>query len=247
MGVVAPSPGRSSTTAARSPNPRIPTRTGFTFNGWFDAALGGSAWDFSGDAVTSATMLFAHWTGITYAAAFDSRGGSAVGAQTVGYDALATEPTDPTRTGYAFTGWFTAPSGGAAWDFGTDTLLADTTLYAQWSPIDYAVTFDSQGGSAVAGLTANYGDLLTEPAEPTRSGYTFAGWFTAPTGGEQWDFATDPTMTTAVLYAHWELEAGELALTGDPVMLEIQLAFALLTLGGVLLVVGRRFRLRRGR
>jgi uncharacterized repeat protein (TIGR02543 family) len=289
--------------------PAAPTREGFTFDGWFDAASGGSAWDFGTDTVTSATTLYAQWTAITYTVTYNAQGGSAVGAETVSSGSLATQPGDPTRTGYTFDGWYTASSGGAAWDFGADTLLADTTLFAQWTAIDYAVTFDSQGGSAVSDVTANYGDLLTEPTgpvltgyrfdgwftapsggtawdfatndvtdnltlyaywselatvtfvsssdavpsqsvvvgdfaaeppAPTRPGYTFAGWFTASTGGEQWTFAADPAMSDVVLYAHWELVAGALATTGDPVMVEVQLAFALFLLGALLLVVGGR-------
>jgi uncharacterized repeat protein (TIGR02543 family) len=86
------------------------------------------------------------------------------------------------------------------------------------------------------------GDFAAEPPAPTRPGYTFAGWFTASTGGEQWTFAADPAMSDVVLYAHWELVAGALATTGDPVMVEGQVGLALFLLGAMLLAFGRRSR-----
>ncbi len=183
--------------------PTDPTRTGFTFDGWFDASTGGTAWDFTTGEVTSATTLYAQWTAITFDVDYDSQGGSAVGSETVGYDALATEPAVPTRTGYSFDGWFTASSGGTLWDFDADTLLADLTLYAQWTAIEYTVTFNSQGGSAVVSETVAFDGMVTEPADPTRPGYTFNGWFDAGSGGTLWDFGATTVTSTMTLFAQW--------------------------------------------
>ena len=68
-----------------------------------------------------------------YAVTFNSQGGSAVPAQTVEEGGLAEEPTAPTRTGYAFTGWYREAECLTAWNFATDVVTADLTLYAGWA------------------------------------------------------------------------------------------------------------------
>ena len=64
------------------------------------------------------------------------------------------------------------------------------------------VTFDSQGGSEVASKDVNVNNPVEEPVTPTRSGYSFRGWYTAASGGERWDF-TKPVAADMTLYAQW--------------------------------------------
>lgn len=68
----------------------------------------------------------------TYTVTFDVDGGSAVESQQVESGGRATEPTDPTKTGFTFGGWFADSGRTAAWDFDNSTVLADTTIYAKW-------------------------------------------------------------------------------------------------------------------
>ena len=186
--------------------PTDPTRTGYTFDGWYDASSGGNLWDFANNTITSTTSIYAYWTIDTYTVSFDSQGGSAVTSQDVDYGNLVTEPTDPTRTGYHLDGWYDAPSGGNLWDFANDTVPDNNmTLYAYWTIDTYTVTFDSQGGSAVASQDVDYDNLATEPTAPTRLGYTFSGWYDAPSGGNQWDFANDTVLGNMSLYAYWSI------------------------------------------
>ena len=87
-----------------------------------------------------------------------------------------------TRTGYSFAGWNTQPDGnGTAYDneavmTATATDKGPVTLYAQWTVHQYTISFDSNGGTPVASITQNYGTAVSAPADPTRDGYTFAGW-----------------------------------------------------------------------
>jgi uncharacterized repeat protein (TIGR02543 family)/LPXTG-motif cell wall-anchored protein len=75
------------------------------------------------------------------------------------------------------------------------------------------VVFDSQGGSAIADGETFTGESVDDPGRPTRAGYTFGGWFTAPTGGEEVDFPFVHGQTEDfTLFARWELNA--LATTG---------------------------------
>ena len=90
---------------------------------------------------------------------------------------LATRPDDPTATpGYTFGGWNKAD--GTAWDYASDKVTDNITLYAKWIANTYTVTFDTAGGTEIAPITQGYGTAITAPAAPTREGYTFIGWDT---------------------------------------------------------------------
>ena len=64
------------------------------------------------------------------------------------------------------------------------------------------VTFDSQGGSQVPSQDITVGEFVSQPDDPTRTGYRFLGWYTAATGGARWDF-TQPVTGDQTLYAQW--------------------------------------------
>ena len=88
---------------------------------------------------------------------------------------LATRPDAPAATpGYTFGGWNKAD--GTAWDYASDKVTDNITLYAKWAANTYTITFDTAGGSEIAPITQDYGTHITAPADPTREGYTFIGW-----------------------------------------------------------------------
>ena len=88
---------------------------------------------------------------------------------------LATRPDAPAATpGYTFGGWNKAD--GTAWDYASDKVTDNITLYAKWAANTYTITFDTAGGSEIAPITQDYGTAITAPANPTREGYTFIGW-----------------------------------------------------------------------
>ena len=90
---------------------------------------------------------------------------------------LATRPDAPAATpGYTFGGWNKAD--GTAWDYASDKVTDNITLYAKWAANTYTITFDTAGGSEIAPITQDYGTVITAPANPTREGYTFIGWDT---------------------------------------------------------------------
>jgi uncharacterized repeat protein (TIGR02543 family) len=185
--------------------------TGYTFAGWNTAANGGStsyapAATFS---ITSNTTLYAQWTPASYTVTFGANGGNTPSptSKSVTYNATYGALATVTRTGYAFSGWFTAPSGGTEITSGTTVAItAAQTLYAHWTPSNYTVTFNANGGdtpsptSKSVTYNATYGALATV----TRAGYIFDGWFTASTGGTLVTSGT--TVGTAgdhTLYAQW--------------------------------------------
>ena len=87
-------------------------------------------------------------------------------------NAPAARPADPTKEGYTFIGWY---NGESEWDFETP-VTADLTLTAKWQLNRYTITFDTAGGSEVPSITQDYGTAIIAPANPTKTGYTFAGW-----------------------------------------------------------------------
>lgn len=135
----------------------------------------------------------------------DESGNAAVVTET--YDTSYGLPVDPTRVGHTFLGWYTAREGGS--EITEDTVVKTTTaqtLYAHWQALAPTITFDPQDGTvSPASQTITYGSAYTLPT-PTRTGYTFDGWYTAATGGTMIaDEGTSAFLVDQTLYAHWSI------------------------------------------
>ena len=206
------SEGGSAVSSISGPNgsaitlPAAPTYAGYTFDGWFLAASGGTALT-SPYTLTGSLTLYAQWTAnATDTITFNSEGGSAVSSISGPNGSAITLPAAPTYAGYTFDGWFLAASGGTALT-SPYTLTGSLTLYAQWTAnATDTVTFNSEGGSAVSSISGPNGSAITLPAAPTYAGYTFDGWFLAASGGTA---LTSPyTLTGSLtLYAQWTANA----------------------------------------
>ena len=118
--------------------------------------------------ITADTTVKAVWKAKSYTITFDTAGGSAIAPITQAYGSSVSAPSNPTKTGYTFAGWDkTIPS----------TMPAeDMTITASWTINQYTITFDTDGGSTIDPITQNYGTAIVAPANPTKDGYTFAGW-----------------------------------------------------------------------
>lgn len=148
----------------------------------------------------------------TYKVTFDSNGGSAVAPQTVKKNGFAKQPANPAREGYTFDSWYTAANGGQKFSFRT-AITGNIRLYAHWKSNNsevqtYKVTFDSNGGSVVLPQTVEKYGLVKQPADPTRDGYTFDGWYAAADGGQKFSFNIAVT-GNIILYAHWKRNSPE--------------------------------------
>ena len=106
-----------------------------------------------------------------YTVTFQSEGGSEVASQ-IRANAPAARPADPTKEGYTFIGWY---NGESEWDFETP-VTADLTLTAKWQLNQYTITFKPENGGQDIVIKQDYGTAITAPANPTKTGYTFAGW-----------------------------------------------------------------------
>ncbi len=139
----------------------------------------------------------------SYNVVFDSDGGTNVPAQSVKEGEKVQKPADPIREGYRFLGWYRDAEGSQVFDFERDTVTSDLTLYAKWIAI-YDVTFSVNGGSTVASQQVENGDFVEKPADPTRFGYTFEGWYKDMDLTMPWDFASDVVTKDITLYACWK-------------------------------------------
>ena len=188
-----------------------PTYTGYSFTGWYSAPTGGTLVGTAGASYSpsSSLTLYAQWTADTYSIVFDANGG-AVSPLSLSYStgsAPLVLPT-PQRSGYVSDGWFSAATGGTPVGAGGSsyTPTASTTLYAQWTADTYLVTYVGDGAtispSSVSYTTGT--SALTLPS-PIFAGYTFAGWFSAATGGSLIGLVGAAYTPTApvTLFAQW--------------------------------------------
>ena len=123
---------------------------------------------------------------------------------TVVEDSLLSEPTEPAREGFEFAGWYKDAEFTQAWQFTTDQVNSNVTLYAKWSMPMINVTFDTDGGSAISPLGFEIESLINVPSKPTKENYTFAGWYKNSEKTEIFDFANDVISEDTTLYAKWK-------------------------------------------
>ena len=171
--------------------PEDPTKTGYTFKKW--------------DTEIPATMpvtpeggliITAEWTINSYKITFDSDGGTKVDDAPYNYGAQTAAPDPaPTKTGYTFDCW---TLNGVEYTFGTMP-ANDVSLKAKWTVNQYTISFDSDGGTAVSPITKDYNTAVTAPDAPTKTGYTFAGWYL---GENKYTFDKMPAEDIE-LTAHW--------------------------------------------
>ncbi len=127
--------------------PTAPTKTGYTFGGWYTDAAGTTAYNFD-SSVTADITLYAKWVVEPRTVTFDSNGGSTVVPVTVDYGTAVTAPAVPTRNGYTFDGWYIDSECKTIYDF-TTPVTANITLYAKWTYVPvYIPDTDSSGGSS---------------------------------------------------------------------------------------------------
>ena len=172
--------------------PTDPTKAGYTFAGWSPAV--------PATMPLNGATLTAQWTVNQYTITFNSDGGTDVDPITQDYGSAVTAPTDPTKAGYTFAGW--SPAVPATMP------LNGATLTAQWTVNQYTITFDSDGGSRLStDITRPYGSSVTAPTDPTKAGYTFAGWGPAVP-------ATMP-LNGATLTAQWTVNQYTITFNSD--------------------------------
>ena len=180
---------------------------------WLDG--NGNSYEPGGSVPADVTTLTVQWTAPTYAVTLNTNGGTiADGKDVTGYTygVGATLPTDVTRTGYTFKGWYDNESltgspvtaiGGAE--------TGNKEYWAKWEINQYTIAYDLAGGTAEGNpdtYTIETGAFTL--TDPTRSGYTFTGWSGTGLDGENNMTVTIPTGSTGnrTYTAHWRYNGG---------------------------------------
>ncbi|WP_155590758.1 InlB B-repeat-containing protein [Lysinibacillus cavernae] len=194
--------------------PPVPTKTGYTFDGWYKEAALTNVWDFTKDMVTGDTTLYAKWDVTQYEVTFNSDGGSMVASQFVTPNTKATAPPVPKKLGYIFDGWYKNNAFSAPWDFTTDVVTEAITLYGKWTTNPtYTVIYDKNGatGGTVPLDNKAYEDndsvtVQDNRGQLVRTNYTFKGWNTQA-DGKGTSYVEKATFqmrkTDVTLYAEW--------------------------------------------
>lgn len=168
--------------AAASAPADNPTKTGYTFSKWVTADGGSTGYDFANETVTGKTSVYASWTPVTYTITYDLAGGTLPAGKTNPADyTIETEDItlqNPECAGYTFAGW----SGtGLAADSTTVTIAKGSTgnrkYTANWTAKTYGITLNGNGGTGDDLTGYTYGQGAALPANWTKTGYTFAGWY----------------------------------------------------------------------
>ena len=156
---------------------------------------------------------------------FETNGGGAMENAFVEQGSALQKPEDPVKKNNTFNGWYTDKKLKEQYDF-TKILTSDITLYAKWTPVSvggvdtdggtyvpapqppegvtsYKITFNSMGGSEVTEQYVESGQCATQPEDPVKENYVFAGWFKNSGLTEEYDFSASVTKNTT-LYAKWE-------------------------------------------
>ena len=196
----------------------VPTLPGYKFSCWYDERYG-YGYFYPGESFTinKSITLTAQWYAASYVVTFDPTGGTVPSTRSVVkyghkyYDSLVPAnislPT-PVKEGYTFLGWYTKPeSGTQVTDKTIVTATSDHTLYAQWQPNNYTVSYDANGGTGAPTqqIKIHAEDLTLRTGVPTREGYRFKGWSTSANGTPEYSsgavYSKDANVT---LYAVWE-------------------------------------------
>ena len=209
------------TSGATSINiPDNPIKDGFVFDGWF--------WDnqtfqrpftansLLNEPITNNITVYAKWisedlVNSPFTIVFDVQGGSVISSQTVLFRQFASKPNDPTRLGYLFGGWYKDTNYNTEWNFTTDKIESNVTLYAKWNLLteDYHIIhFVTNFETTVPSQQVLKGSGLVAPTV-NRIGYTLEGWYTSLNNGEtldeKWAFTTNTVNSNFTLYAKWNI------------------------------------------
>ena len=197
------------------------SKTGYTFNSWNTKADNSGTPYKNNQSVKNLTStnkdtfnLYAHWNANTYTVKYNGNGntGGTTNSSTHTYNIEKNlTPNGFSKTGYTFNSWNTKADGtGTRYKNKqavvnlTSTNKDTINLYAQWILNRYTLTYDSNGGTSCSSKVLNYNDNFDLSCSPTKTGYTFNGWYTDKTNGTKVTTANRIQQNTTI-YAHWTL------------------------------------------
>ena len=173
--------------------PTAPTKEGYTFDGWYKEAGCVNVWNFAADVVTDDITLYAKWRINLYTVTFDAQGGSNVTALTnVAYNTVIAEPAAPTKENYDFNGWYKETDCINAWNFATDVVTGNITLYAKWDIIDGIHTPQVTAFTVYPNPTTGKVNIKTNVELPEIRVFTVHGSYIRTVTGNEVDLSNLP-------------------------------------------------------
>lgn len=192
-----------------------PSKTGYTFNGWVVSKADGN-WSVGENVTANPAGKYGNitiepkWTANSYTLSFDAnKTGAQVSpsSKAVTFDSVAGDLPVPTLTAYSFDGWFTAATNGTQVTKDTVYKTADnSTVYAHWTPVTYNITFNTDGGNSISGITYDIEDTSVSLPTPVKTGYTFSHWIVEEQEGN-WTAGSTVNGTLASNYGNIGLKA----------------------------------------
>ena len=182
----------------------------YTFDGWSPSVT-----PVTGD--VTYTAVFTSTPIVRHTITFETNGGSAISDAQVKDGEVLSVPTAPTKSGYTFKGWYKDVGLSAEYDFSLP-VNENFTLYAKWEKKTnsgggggggitlYVVRFETNGGSKVPNAAVVRKAKLTRPANPTKDGFTYGGWYANTALETPYDFNTAVT-SNFTLYAKWNSDS----------------------------------------
>ncbi len=191
------------------------SKTGHSWNGWWTAAGGGTRYPAS-VTITGNITAYAHWKKNSYTLTYVPSGLCNPGSKTLEYDEAYGTLCTPTMTGYTFTGWYTAETGGTRVGSNNKMGASNTKIYAHLSVNPVTVTYKGNGntGGSMTNQTCYYNQNCTLKTNGfTNTGKSWTGWYSSATGGTKFG-ATVKLTGNLTVYAQWK--ANNYTLTYSP-------------------------------
>lgn len=196
----------------------VPTKEGYDFKGWHKSSdcLDDSITSLGAEDVEADVTLYAKWELKTFDITYDANGGSpAIQNVTQTYGVDFSTPTQPTKDGFTFKGWYDENNTPIANPAILENIPANKTFYAHWNIIKYSVTFNYDNEVDEPQIKDQYFDAnynMPNPVSPTKSGYTFDYWYFT-SGSKEVKVDGDTIVSSNTLpedtggarniYAHW--------------------------------------------
>ncbi|MBO4390085.1 MAG: InlB B-repeat-containing protein [Lachnospiraceae bacterium] len=176
--------------------PEDPEAEGYVFKGWFADEDCTKEFDFDAPIESNEVTIYAKWAELFDVVFVMNGRGTQPADQIVEEGNKAEKPADPAAEGYVFKGWFADEDCTKEFDFDS-AITADTKVYAKWAEV-FTVKVDGQDGEK----TVVEGEKIEKPADPTKDGYVFKGWFADEDCTKEFDF-DQPAEGDTTIYPKW--------------------------------------------
>ena len=192
-----------------------PTKTGYNFKGWNTKTDGSGTTITANSIVTGNLTVYAQWEAKTYKISYISNGGKSCSPsyKNAKYGSTWGSLCTPTRTGYKFRYWNTKTNGSGSNITANSKVTENITVYAQWEPNSYRISFNSNGGTSCSPSykISKYGSSWGILCSTSKTGYTFKQWNTRADGSGSNITASSKVTGDTTVYAQWQAKTYKLS------------------------------------